>query len=133
MGFFTEETIMKYGKWILAFLFAAPLASAVTYQYAAVESATVARSPSGYVAVLTGVYTNSCLRMRDVPVTVRGDTVQLYPIMEMRRFDSEGYRCSPLDLPFRLTQRLPDLPSGRYSLRVRNVDGRSVDTDFLVE
>ncbi len=111
----------------------APIPTKDDYLYAPIDSAMVAPYQGGYVAVLTGRYTNSCLRMRAIPVRATGDTVQVFPIMEFRKADEAGRPCRKVELPFRVTQRLPALSRGRYLLHVRSLNGRSANTVFSVE
>lgn len=103
------------------------------YVYAPIESAGVGRLGGGYVVVLNGRYTNTCLRMRDIRVLPTGNTVQILPIMELLKSEDFGKPCRKVELPFRVTQNLPALKAGRYLVHVRSMNGRSVDTVFTVD
>ncbi len=111
----------------------APIPTKDDYLYAPVDTAQVAPYGSGYVAVLTGRFTNSCLRMRAIPVTSSGRTLQVLPIMELTKVDAAGRPCRRVETPFRVTQRLPSLHSGRYLLHVRSLNGQSINTVFSIQ
>jgi len=111
----------------------APVPTKDDYLYAPVDSAFAAPYQGSYVAVLTGRFTNTCLRMRAIPVTVTGDTVQVMPIMELRKQDDAGRPCKKAEIPFHVSQKFPALSPGRYLLHVRSLNGRSLNSVFSVE
>jgi hypothetical protein len=103
------------------------------YLYAPITNATVMPNGSQLVAYLEGRLTNTCLKLKTINVSYTGPTVQVLPIMELTKKQSDGGPCRNIDQPLRLTKALTRLNRGRYLLHARSLNGHSLNVVFSVD
>lgn len=98
------------------------------YLYAPVDAARVEKQ----TAILSGRFTNSCLKIDSVQRNHTSKTVQVLPIMKLLTPTEAGKECVAGEFPFEQKVSLADLKldNGRHLLHVRSLDGQSINTVF---
>ena len=102
--------------------------SADDFLYAPVSQAYVeSRNGQGMVKI-TGAFSNSCMRLADVMVSVQPKVVVVQPISQV---DDNGVNCRSGNFPYERTVAVQGLkPDTRYLLHVRSLNGNSINTLF---
>lgn len=104
------------------------------YLYAPVEKAQIETLGNGQLrAILSGRFTNNCLKIDQVKVTNSGKTIEVLPIMKREEQTENGDTCKKSLVSFEEKVMLPELKAGRYLLHVRTLNGHSVNEVFSQE
>lgn len=107
-------------------IYAATTQSADDYLYAPISQAFFKNKGAKNEIFLTGYFSNSCLKLKDVRVTVEPKVIVVQPIAEMA-VDSEQ-ACEDGNFHFEKTVEVDFLKSGRYLLHIRSMNSKSVNT-----
>lgn len=103
------------------------IASADDYLYAPVEEMSLDRTGGIPVLNLRGTFTNSCLRIKEVKVSVQtspNNVVVVQPIAE--EYDDER-PCVSTPVPFTTSVALKGIPAGRTLVHVRILNGQALN------
>lgn len=102
------------------------------FLYAPLSSAHLEHSPGKlgdserlgyYTLVLTGTFSSSCMRFKQVKVNVRpGNILEVLPIVEIERGN-----CAQVTTDFSIGVSLKEIPHGRYLIHVRSLNGQSIN------
>lgn len=92
------------------------------YLYAPVSQAFLRQSKSRTMVFVTGVFSNACMSIEKMDVTVANNTIVVQPIATMSEVD-----CKAASVPFQKAVRVPKLTGGRYLLHVRSLNANSVN------
>jgi hypothetical protein len=98
-------------------------AGADDYLYAPVSQIFLDQSENRHRLVLTGEFTNSCLRLADVKIGVQPKVLVLQPVAEL----SSRTDCVDGKFPFQRVVELGDVPHGRYLIHVRTLNGKALN------
>lgn len=100
------------------------------YLYAPVAQAYL-KSQNGKVAVtISGVFTNSCMKLRNIIPKVQPKVIAVAPIAELEQ--RAGVGCVNGSYPFEQTILINNVKPGRYLLHVRSLNGKAVNNLFDV-
>jgi hypothetical protein len=94
------------------------------FLYAPVSQAYLDRSGTKARVKISGEFTNSCMRLVDTAVTVQRNVLVVQPVSELE----ERADCRGGKFPFEKTQEVEGVPSGRYLLHVRSLNGSAINT-----
>jgi len=78
---------------------------------------------------LQGTFPLSCMKLKDVRLTIQADVVVLQPIVEMEA----NVPCNKGKFPFERGVNVGFLPQGRYLAHVRSLNGKSLNELFETE
>lgn len=98
--------------------------SADDYLYAPVSQAFFYQSATSGHVMLTGTFSNSCLRLEEIKITVKNNVVVVQPIAVMK----ERSNCQNGQFPFAQNTSTNIIPVGRYLLHVRSLNGNAVNS-----
>lgn len=95
------------------------------YLYAPISQAYFENRPGkGATVKLAGAFTNSCMKLADVRVSVQPKVLVLQPVSDLDDRDD----CVEGSFPFEREVRIGNLKEGRYLLHVRSLNGKAVNT-----
>ena len=94
------------------------------FLYAPVSQAYLDRSGAKARIKISGEFTNSCMRLVDTAISVQSKVLVVQPISELE----ERADCRGGKFPFEKTQEVEGVPSGRYLLHVRSLNGSAINT-----
>jgi hypothetical protein len=95
------------------------------YLYAPVSQAYYEKKQGERATVkVSGEFTNSCMKLADVMVSVQPNVIVLQPISALQ----DRGDCVQGKFPFEKQVQLPNVKTGRYLLHVRSLNGKSVNT-----
>ncbi|MEK7355323.1 MAG: hypothetical protein AAB250_02670 [Bdellovibrionota bacterium] len=128
--------ILKPGKWEI---FQGPQAdrlgevtvraaitdSADDFLYAPISQAFFQQKGTGADVLITGEFSNSCMQLDSVMVTIEPEVLVLQPVAKM---DTTAGVCKDGKFPFSKKVSIKILPLGRYLLHVRSMNGNAVNT-----
>lgn len=128
--------ILKPGKWqVLQGPQADPLGevnvrAAITdnaddFLYAPISQAFFQQKGTGAEVLLAGEFSNACMKLENVMVTIEPEVLVLQPVAKM---DEAMGNCRDGKFPFNKKVSIKILPAGRYLLHVRSVNGNAVNT-----
>ena len=114
-----------------------PVAIATTsspddFLYAPITEAHLERAPVGMDAskppfttlVLNGYFTSSCMVFQRVKMNVRtNNVIEVLPIVNMER----ATNCAQVTNEFSIQVSLKEIPTGRYLIHVRSLNGQSIN------
>lgn len=93
------------------------------YLYAPVHDVRVNLRKDGVAnLIVSGTFTNSCMRLADIRVAIIGDVIEVLPIMEIA-----GGKCMQIEREFSRSVELENVPAGRYLVHSRSLNGQSVN------
>lgn len=98
--------------------------SADDFLYAPVSQAFFQQKGTGAEVLIAGEFSNSCMTLDNVQVTIEPEVLVLQPIAKMA---STG-ACKDGQFPFNKKVSVKILPAGRYLLHVRSMNGNAVNT-----
>jgi hypothetical protein len=93
------------------------------FLYAPVSQAYLDRSGAKARIKISGEFTNSCMRLVDTAVRVQPNVLVVQPISELQ----DRSDCREGKFPFERVQEVDGVPSGRYLLHVRSLNGRAIN------
>jgi hypothetical protein len=97
------------------------------YLYAPISQAYI-KNVNGRVALtLSGVYTNSCMKIKKIIANVQDNVVTVQPVAMLL---PTAANCIHGRFPFEETTNIQIPRSGRYLLHVRSLNGESINTLF---
>jgi hypothetical protein len=94
------------------------------YLYASVSQAYLDVKNGGERIVLAGEYSNTCMRMVDIKVTVEPSVIVVQPITKL----IAGDNCRRGRFPFEEVVNIRVLRAGRYLLHVRSMNGNAINS-----
>ncbi len=115
----TQETGKKAGSLNIA---KATVMAPDDFLYAPVDDIVVDTSGANPVVTLSGIFAQSCLRMKTVRVTVETDAIVLQPIVE-----EDGSVCTTNEKKFVESVTIENAPKGRVLFHVRSLNGQSIN------
>ena len=98
--------------------------SADDYLYAPISQAYYEKKDSHQTLKISGEFSNDCTKLVNVAVKVQRNVIVVQPISEM----DVNAQCKPGKFAFEKTTDLPKVPSGRYLIHVRSLNGKSINT-----
>lgn len=98
--------------------------SADDYLYAPISQAFYYELATLGRVTLTGEFSNSCLRIKEVKVTQEPDVIVMQPIAVMEQRSN----CQDGKFPFTQVTRIDNVTPGRYLLHVRSLNGNSINS-----
>ncbi len=127
--------ILKSGKWDIlqgntekrlgtVVISTAVNQTADDFQYAPVSQAFFQQVDGRNEVLLSGEFTNSCLVIQDVKVSVEPEAIVIQPIAQL----NDGPDCKMGRFPFLKTLNVGSLKPGKYLLHVRSMNGNAVNT-----
>lgn len=100
-------------------------ASPDDYLYAPVHQAYFMSKAGGKATVkLAGEFTNSCMKLADVTVSVQPRVIVLQPISQVENRDD----CTQGKFTYEKEVEIANLKAGRYLLHVRSLNGKAINT-----
>lgn len=94
------------------------------YLYAPVSQAFVNNLPNSSTVFLTGQFSLSCMKMKEVRYQIQDDVIVIQPIAEI----DETKTCDAGSFSFSEKVDLGAVKSGKYLLHVRSMNGKAVNT-----
>ena len=76
---------------------------------------------------ITGEFTNECLTIEEIKVTIEANVIAIQPIAKM----STDKKCEVGLFPFSKTVSLGFVPSGKYLLHVRTLNGNAINSIII--
>lgn len=98
--------------------------SADDYLYAPVSQAFFQQVDGRNEVLLSGEFTNSCLSIEQVKVSVQPEAIVLQPIAKL----TETADCKAGKFPFSKTISVGPMNAGKYLLHVRSMNGNAINT-----
>ncbi|MEQ1877273.1 MAG: hypothetical protein ABL958_11540 [Bdellovibrionia bacterium] len=98
------------------------------YFYAPINQAYVTVENGNASVKLSGVFTNSCMKLASVMTNVQTKVLVVQPIAEL----AEGSDCQQGEYPFVKDVVVEGVKPGRYLLHVRSLNSKAVNTLFDV-
>ena len=93
------------------------------FMYAPIEQAYFHSQGSSNQVYLTGDFPTSCWRLKKVNFDIQPDVLVIQPIVEI----DNSVPCTPGKFHFETATEMGSIPSGRYLLHVRSMNGKSVN------
>ena len=90
------------------------------YLYAPVSQAYFSEKDGKYFVTVSGVFPQTCYRMRDMVVRVQPNVLVVQPIAE-----KTDEVCEERLLPYSQTVEVQNVNTGRYLLHVRSLNGKA--------
>lgn len=78
---------------------------------------------------ITGVFTNACMKIKDIRVKVVRDVISVLPIAELKG----GNLCGSGRYRFSKSIEIDDVDPGRYLLHVRSLNAQAINTLIDIE
>lgn len=103
--------------------------SADDFLYAPISQGFFYQSAGLKNLVLTGEFTNSCMHLDQVKITVEPQVIAVQPIA---RLDTIG-NCIEGHFPFSQTTLIDQAPAGRYLLHIRSLNGNAINSLIDIE
>lgn len=94
------------------------------YLYAPISQAFFRQKGAVAEIYLTGSFSNSCMTLKEVKVSVEPKVIVVQPIAEM----NEGTNCQTGSYSFEKMTRVELVPAGRYLLHIRSMNSKAVNT-----
>jgi len=95
------------------------------YLYAPIHQAYFESKQLGKATVkLAGEFTNSCMKLADVMVSIQPKVIVVQPITQLE----EQGNCEQGKFAFEREVEIPNLKVGRYLLHVRSLNGKAINT-----
>lgn len=82
----------------------------------------------GHLA-LTGEFSNSCMRLDHVKITIEPQVISVQPIATM----DQSTDCKEGKFPFSQNTEINNVPAGRYLLHIRSLNGNAINSLVNVE
>lgn len=93
------------------------------FLYAPVSQAMILNQNTDKYLLITGQFTNSCMKLVDTMVDVQSNVVVVQPLAELE----EGVMCAQGMFPFSAKVKLNNINKGRYLLHVRSLNATSIN------
>ncbi|MBC7753466.1 MAG: hypothetical protein H7Z71_04455 [Moraxellaceae bacterium] len=99
------------------------------FLYAPVSQAFFYKNNSTGQVNVTGEFTNDCLSIDEIKVTIEANVIAIQPIAKM----STDKICTEGLFPFSKTVSLGPVPAGKYLLHVRTLNGNAINSIVTAE
>lgn len=94
------------------------------YLYAPVTQSFFLATRRGQKVSLTGNFSISCMKIKEVKIDIQSDVILIQPIAEI----DSSISCSPGNFPFRTNVDVSTVKSGRYLLHVRSMHTKALNS-----